>query len=61
MRCMKYRHEVLAGEVGLRVRELVGQTCEYLEIEVLRSCFKNLSLLKSGTGVNIFGREGIFA
>ena len=32
----KYRYQVLVGDVGLRVRELVRQTCEYLEIEILR-------------------------
>ena len=32
----KYRYQVLIGDVGLRVRELVRQTCEHLEIEVLR-------------------------
>ncbi len=32
----KYRYQVLTGDVGLRVRELVRQTCEYLEIEILR-------------------------
>ena len=28
----KYRYEVVAGEVGVRVRELVRQTCEAFEI-----------------------------
>lgn len=32
----KYRYQVLTGEVGKRVRELVRQTCEFLEIEILR-------------------------
>jgi len=32
----KYRYQVLVGDVGLRVRELVRQTCEHLEIEILR-------------------------
>ena len=32
----KYRYQVLTGDVGLRVRELIRQTCEYLEIEILR-------------------------
>ena len=32
----KYRYQVLTGEVGRRVRELVRQTCEFLEIEILR-------------------------
>lgn len=31
----KYRHKVLVGEVALRVRELVRQTCDAFEIEVL--------------------------
>ena len=32
----KYRYQVLTGDVGLRVRELIRQTCEHLEIEILR-------------------------
>ena len=32
----KYRYQVLKGDVGLRVRELVRQTCEHLEIEILK-------------------------
>jgi putative transposase len=32
----KYRYQVLVGDVGLRVRELVRQTCEQQEIEILR-------------------------
>ncbi len=32
----KYRYQVLKGDVGLRVRELIRQTCEHLEIEILK-------------------------
>jgi putative transposase len=32
----KYLYQVLTGDVGLRVRELIRQTCERLEIEILR-------------------------
>ena len=32
----KYRYRVLIGDVGLRVRDLIRQTCEQLEIEILR-------------------------
>lgn len=32
----KYRYRVLTGDVGLRVRELVRQSCEQLEIEIMR-------------------------
>ncbi|MBE8167271.1 MAG: IS200/IS605 family transposase, partial [Shewanella sp.] len=32
----KYRYKVLKGDVGFRVRELVRQTCEFLEIEILK-------------------------
>ena len=32
----KYRYKVLVGEVGLRVRELVRQSCEAFEIRVLK-------------------------
>ncbi|OTA14072.1 transposase [Xenorhabdus vietnamensis] len=31
----KYRYKVLTGEVALRVRELVRQTCEAFEIRIL--------------------------
>ena len=32
----KYRYQVLTGDVGFRVRELVRQTCEQLEVEILK-------------------------
>ena len=32
----KYRYQVLVGDVGFRVRELVRQTCEQLEVEILK-------------------------
>jgi putative transposase len=32
----KYRYEVLKGEVGERVRELVHQTCEAFEIRIVQ-------------------------
>ena len=32
----KYRYKVLVGDVGLRVRELVRQTCEAFEIRILK-------------------------
>ena len=32
----KYRYKVLSGEVGLRVRELVRQTCDAFEIRIVR-------------------------
>jgi len=32
----KYRYQVLTGDVGLRIRELVRQTCGYLVINILR-------------------------
>ncbi len=31
----KYRYKVLTGDVALRVRELVRQTCEAFEIRIL--------------------------
>ena len=31
----KYRYKVLTGDVALRVRELVRQTCEIFEIKIL--------------------------
>lgn len=32
----KYRYQVLRGEVGERVRELIRQTCEAFEIRILK-------------------------
>lgn len=32
----KYRYKVLTGEVAVRVRELVRQTCEAFEIRIVR-------------------------
>ena len=32
----KYRYRVLTGDVALRLRELVRQTCSMLEIEIIR-------------------------
>ena len=32
----KYRYQVLKGDVALRVRELVRQTCEAFEIRILK-------------------------
>ena len=32
----KYRYRILTGDIGYRVRELTRQTCEHLEIEILR-------------------------
>ena len=32
----KYRYKVLTGDVALRVRELVRQTCESFEIKILQ-------------------------
>ncbi len=32
----KYRYHMLSGEIGLRVRDLVRQTCEAFEIRILK-------------------------
>jgi len=32
----KYRYKVLSGDVALRVRELVRQTCEAFEIQIIK-------------------------
>jgi putative transposase len=32
----KYRYQLLTGDIALRVRELVRQTCEAFEIQILR-------------------------
>ena len=32
----KYRYQVLIGDLGLKVRELVRQSCEAFEIEILK-------------------------
>ena len=37
----KYRYKVLVGDVGLRVRELVRQTCEAFEIQILKGAVRS--------------------
>jgi REP-associated tyrosine transposase len=32
----KYRYKVLKGDIGLKVKELIRQTCEEFEIEILK-------------------------
>ena len=32
----KYRYQVLVGEIGLKVRKLIRQTCHVFEIEILK-------------------------
>jgi len=32
----KYRYQVLTGDVGLKTRELIRQTCQTFEIEILK-------------------------
>jgi len=32
----KYRYKILMGDLALRVRELIQQTCEHLEIRIIR-------------------------
>ncbi len=32
----KYRYQVLTGDVALRVRDLVRQTCEHFEIRIIK-------------------------
>ena len=32
----KYRYKVLTGDVGLKIRELIRQTCETFEIEIVK-------------------------
>ncbi len=31
-----YRYQILKGDVGLKIRELIWQTCEAFEIEILK-------------------------
>lgn len=38
---------MLIGDVGLRVRELARQTCEYLDIEIQRVVMSHVHLLVS--------------
>ena len=37
----KYRYAMLVGDLAIRVRELVRQTCERYEIQILRG-FRNI-------------------
>ena len=32
----KYRYQVLKGDVGVKVRDLIRQTCQNFEIEILK-------------------------
>jgi putative transposase len=32
----KYRYKILVGEIGLRVKELVKQTCDAFEIQIMK-------------------------
>ena len=32
----KYRYQVLKGDVGLKIRELIRQTCQAFEIDILK-------------------------
>jgi putative transposase len=32
----KYRYKVLTGDIGHRIRDLIRQTCEHFEIQILR-------------------------
>ena len=43
----KYRYKVLKGDVGYKVRELIRQTCEAFEIEIIKG-------VVSGEHVHIF-------
>ncbi len=36
LRVTKYRYQILQGGLSLRVRELVRQTCERFEIQIIR-------------------------
>ena len=54
----KYRYKVLTGDVGLRVRELVRQSCEHLEIEILRGVIsKDYVRLLVSAPPNIFSSD----
>ena len=46
----KYRHKVLNGDVGHRVKELVRQTCASFEIQIIKGVVsKSLPSRKRGT------------
>lgn len=32
----KYRKKVMRGEIGIRLRELIRQTCETLEVQIVK-------------------------
>jgi len=40
----KYRYPVLNGDISLRVRELVRQTCEAFEIKILSGVVSKVSV-----------------
>jgi putative transposase len=35
----KYRYQILTGDIALRLRELVRQTCSTFEIEIIRGVY----------------------
>ena len=42
-----YRYKVLTGDVALRVRELVRQTCEIFEIKILKGVVRKPTVCPS--------------
>jgi putative transposase len=40
----KYRYQVLKGDVGIKARELIRQTCQAFEIEILKGVVSKRSI-----------------
>jgi putative transposase len=40
----KYRYKILTEDIALRVRELVRQTCEAFEIQIIERVVSNVEL-----------------
>jgi hypothetical protein len=48
----KYRYKVLMGDVAVRVRDLVRQTCEAFEIQILKGVVSPGSRPHTGIGTS---------
>jgi len=50
----KYRYQLLKGDVGLKVGELIRQTCQAFEIKIVKGVVSNILSQRLTT---IFGRR----
>jgi len=50
----KYRYPVLQGNVGLKVRELIRQTCLAFEIEILSGVVSKVMIISRQTHERVY-------